>query len=355
MKLSVSCLFALAQSAPEKKGGLEPRTSLVPCPYMDFDGDSVIYWNEYTWKGDVTFQEYKDNEYCYVEIGTECETGVEAEFQYVQLESPTSKECKFDWVRFTYTDENGRSRVTNTVCGCYASNGNSFACDLNYLSYWQSMEQMSPMAQTSKYVMEGSNHRVILKSDSSQSGGKISLDWYCLPDPTTTTTMPITTTMITTTTTTPPPITNVADMAQARLTGRFKPSAALNYGCAGRGYFDPFDRTIGKQVDETDKAFYSWKKCVQCALSDDGVTPLIKPDGGIPAYHYDERTDSCGMLIFMLNVTNLKLAGSTSTGRQVCECDKTLIDVLLNADNTNANYNANDCEAGKKVITVPFA
>ena len=60
---------------------------------------------------------------------------------------------------------------------------------------------------------------------------------------------------------------------------------------------DPFNQTIGKQVDETDKAFYTWKKCVQCALSDEGVTPLIKPDGGIPAYQYDERTDSCGMLI----------------------------------------------------------
>ena len=63
------------------------------------------------------------------------------------------------------------------------------------------------------------------------------------------------------------PISNVADLAQARLTGRFKPSNALNYGCAGRGYFDPFDRTIGKQVDETDKAFYSWKTCVQCVGS----------------------------------------------------------------------------------------
>ena len=93
------------------------------------------------------------------------------------------------------------------------------------------------------------------------------------------------------------PISNVADLAQARLTGRFKPSNALNYGCAGRGYFDPFDRTIGKQVDETDKAFYSWKKCVQCALSVDGATPSSDPD--IPAYQYDQRTDSCsGMLIF---------------------------------------------------------
>ena len=81
-------------------------------------------------------------------------------------------------------------------------------------------------------------------------------------------------------------------MAQARLTGRFQPSMALNYGCAGRGYFEPFEHTEGKQVDETDKAFYSWKNCVRRALSPNS-DPLMNPDGGIPAYAYYQRTDSC--------------------------------------------------------------
>ena len=69
MKLSVSCLFALAQSAPEKRGGLEPRTSLVPCRNREPDeNNSMIYWNEYWsgWRGDVTFQKYRDNQYCYM-------------------------------------------------------------------------------------------------------------------------------------------------------------------------------------------------------------------------------------------------------------------------------------------------
>ena len=100
-----------------------------------------------------------------------------------------------------------------------------------------------------------------------------------------------------------PTITNVAEMAQTRLTGRFKPPMALNYGCAGRGYFDPFDHTIGKHVDETDKAFHSWKKCVQCALSVDGVNPVIKPDGDIPLYQYDQSIDSCGKYVFKLERT----------------------------------------------------
>ena len=118
--------------------------------------------------------------------------------------------------------------------------------------------------------MEGTNHRIILKTDSSQSGGFAQLNYDCLPEP----------------------ITDVTEMAQARLTGRFKPLNAANYGCAGRGYFDPFRPTAGKHVDPTDKAFYSWKKCVQCALSNDGVTPF--KGGRIQPYQYDEQTDYCG-------------------------------------------------------------
>ena len=67
------------------------------------------------------------------------------------------------------------------------------------------------MTQVSKYVMQGSDHRLIFKSDITQSGGSIQVDWECLPDPAPT----------------PPPITNVADMAQTRLTGRPKQSKAL--------------------------------------------------------------------------------------------------------------------------------
>ena len=56
----------------------------------------------------------------------------------------------------------------------------------------------------------------------------------------------------------------------ALLTDRFKPSLKSDY--AGCGYFDPFEHTIGKQADETDKAFYYWKKCVQYASYVGGTT-----------------------------------------------------------------------------------
>ena len=52
------------------------------------------------------------------------------------------------------------------------------------------------------------------------------------------------------------------------------------------GVFDPFDRTLGKPVDEADAAFYKWKKCVQCARQGQAKT--------VPSYIYDKTTDSCG-------------------------------------------------------------
>ena len=57
-----------------------------------------------------------------------------------------------------------------------------------------------------------------------------------------------------------------------------------NYGCAGRGSFDPFAPTKGHQVDIADKAFYVWKKCVQCATQSANLQP----------YDYDQANDSCG-------------------------------------------------------------
>ena len=84
-------------------------------------------------------------------------------------------------------------------------------------------------------------------------------------------------------------ITNIIEMANAVLDGSgakgFQAADGNDYGCAGRGLYDPFASTIGKQVDAQDKAFYSWKKCVQCAA---GNASGVKP------YDYDQDADSCG-------------------------------------------------------------
>lgn len=65
---------------------------------------------------------------------------------------------------------------------------------------------------------------------------------------------------------------------------------AMNYGCAGRAHFDPFSKTLGKQVDQVDKAFYKWKKCIQCASTD----KLLDP------YQFDLANQTCGELLISI-------------------------------------------------------
>ena len=111
-------------------------------------------------------------------------------------------------------------------------------------------------------------------------------------EPTTTTQEPTTTT---TTTTQRQRIGSIWDCAIAVLdspsapSGFFRSTHVTNYGCAGRGTFDAFEATAGKQLDQADKAFYAWKKCYQCATGGDASL--------ITAYDYDIINDSCGMKI----------------------------------------------------------
>ena len=94
---------------------------------------------------------------------------------------------------------------------------------------------------------------------------------------------------------------------------------AVDYGCAGRGVFDPFSKTLGKQVDRVDKAFYIWKKCIQCATG--------KDPGMIQSYVFDGT--SC--------------QNSSLASRSICECDYALISMLYNAEPAHVNYNGDSC------------
>ena len=60
----------------------------------------------------------------------------------------------------------------------------------------------------------------------------------------------------------------------------------IDYGCAGRGNFDAFAKTLGRQVDSVDKLFYKWKKCIQCATGKDA--------GMVIDYKFNPNTKSCG-------------------------------------------------------------
>ena len=71
---------------------------------------------------------------------------------------------------------------------------------------------------------------------------------------------------------------------------------ATDYGCAGRGHFDYNSKTLGKLVDDADRAFYTWKKCIQCT----GIGSLPQFKNQLPKYRF--RKQECGEYSRNLNV-----------------------------------------------------
>ena len=113
-------------------------------------------------------------------------------------------------------------------------------------------------------------------------------------------------------------------------------SDAIDYGCAGRGVFDPFSKTLGRQVDPVDKAFYRWKKCIQCATG--------KDQGMMQAYAFDSQLNSCGKFTLKKKQRlNSPLENSTAESRPLCECDLALISFLYNASASFTNYDGSLC------------
>ena len=55
-----------------------------------------------------------------------------------------------------------------------------------------------------------------------------------------------------------------------------------NYGCAGEGFFDCSTPIYGKQVDEWDRDFFQWKKCIQCTMSGASSSVWQNPSGQVP-------------------------------------------------------------------------
>ena len=84
-------------------------------------------------------------------------------------------------------------------------------------------------------------------------------------------------------------VTNIREMAEQVLSNA---QSWVDYGCAGRGNFDAFSKTAGKQIDSADKAFYAWKKCYQCASGDDASK--------VAEYDYSVADDSCGNFFIFL-------------------------------------------------------
>ena len=80
-------------------------------------------------------------------------------------------------------------------------------------------------------------------------------------------------------------------MLKIHVLGTFRYNEAENYGCAGRGHFNPFSRTIGKQVDEADRDIFKWKKCVQCGNGFQSV----------PEYKFWVNNSTCSKLLVIEN------------------------------------------------------
>ena len=59
-----------------------------------------------------------------------------------------------------------------------------------------------------------------------------------------------------------------------------------NYGCAGRGNMDADEKTMGRPVDDVDKALNIRKHCIRCASEKFGVP--------YSSYQFDVTQLACG-------------------------------------------------------------
>jgi hypothetical protein len=80
-----------------------------------------------------------------------------------------------------------------------------------------------------------------------------------------------------------------------------------NYGCTGRGFFNPHEKNAGQPVDAVDKAINKWKKCSQCSMD-----VLFSENSG--TIMYECPVD--------------QTCGSSGIEKAICECDKQFAETL---------------------------
>ena len=286
MKLSLTLLATASYCAPErkkqKKSTNDRLVRSTPVPCTEVNGGSPFTFLDNGASGQVTFDSYSFDVYCYVDIGASCDAeGVKVEITHMELETNTdylgqdhqtgdyiyAYDSCFDTIHFSWLNKDGETvEQTDPQCGCLGDNHsscNDHPFDDNYIAVTE---------RPTQYNLIGTDAKIVLGSDESYHGGRIQVDWSCIN--------PITTT------TTSEPVTNTLDMAKTVLNGDFTPEMGQDYGCSGRGLFDPFAQTIGSHVDDVDAAFFAWKKCVQCASGNNKSNVL--------AYSYDVESDTCG-------------------------------------------------------------
>ena len=207
---------------------------------------------------------------------------IKINYRDVAVENHDSSTC----FEASFWFEANGSNVTPAQCHCFGDG--CFENGLEYYDYFEYPYSWTPFGEfdvTHEVHLEGSDE-ILIDSNSFtfyfesdfyvNKGGHVVFDWECVEDPRTTS------------------ITNITEMSTAVLDGsgkeKFTATDGTDYGCAGRGTFDPFATTEGHIADTADRAFYVWKKCVQCATGNDPAK--IEP------YDYDQVNDSCGEFSF---------------------------------------------------------
>ena len=313
MKLICSLLVTLGQCSPKRERGLNiagvssnsdswrpgkghpghpegiPST---PCANRGIQTVENVDNND---NGKLTIDHYEGDLHCYVEIGSKCNSdGVEVEFTDMTIENSWDYEHQYgykidnyvytgcyDSVHFAYMS-NGNQIETEGQCGCLhrshpSCNYYAMYTSPHYTEYFQNSVTDKP----SKHDLIGTNIKLILGTDYVNTG-KFTVEWKCRGG--------LATSSSNSSSNSSP--SNTIEMAETVLTGAFTPSMATDYGCAGRGFFDPFAPTIGSHRNDIDGSFFEWKKCVQCATGNDM--------SAISSYSYNVNEDFCGKLLFFL-------------------------------------------------------
>ena len=168
-----------------------PACSTIPNNDIFISGGSPFTSVDNGQNGQVTFESYKNNVNCYVDIGSSCPNGLEVEITHMELEIKTDYDYEpyvyeyvgcYDTIHFAWLNKEAETvEQTDPQCGCISENHPS--CDKHPFSD----DDIEITKQPTQYTLVGTDVKLILQSDQMDSGGKIQVDWKCNTQITTTT------------------------------------------------------------------------------------------------------------------------------------------------------------------------
>merc|ERR1712176_1088863 len=146
--------------------------------------------------GAIVMEGHGDNEHCFVDVGKQCQYGVEIEiinmtletgyfgYDYADTDGYSEEwgqwDICYDSVFFAHMS-NGQQQQTEQQCGC---TGNDDCIHKSPPTKYDKDDEYNymPLDQTVKptnYVFSGDQVKMVVYSDSIVSGGSIAIDWKC--------------------------------------------------------------------------------------------------------------------------------------------------------------------------------